>query len=92
MKFKISSELKNVIGKDLISNDFIAIFELVKNSYDAHANKVKIIFREDKIIIEDDGKGMDEEDLVNKWLFVAYSAKKNGEEDKELEDDKIELY
>jgi hypothetical protein len=30
MKFKISSELKNIIGQDLIVNDQVAIFELVK--------------------------------------------------------------
>ena len=29
MKFKISSGLKSIIGRDLITNDFVAIFELV---------------------------------------------------------------
>lgn len=86
MEFKISSELKNIIGKDLIVNDEVAIFELVKNSYDAHATRVDIEFKKDKIIIRDNGKGMDLDDLQNKWLFVAYSAKKDGSEDKELEE------
>ena len=40
LQFKISSALKNIIGSDLISDDFIAVFELVKNSYDAHSTKV----------------------------------------------------
>ena len=44
MQFKISSALKDIIGRDLINDDFIAIFELVKNSYDAYATKVKISF------------------------------------------------
>lgn len=30
MRFKISSALKDLIGKDLITNDNVAIFELVK--------------------------------------------------------------
>ena len=30
LSFEISSALKSVIGKDLITNDFVAIFELVK--------------------------------------------------------------
>lgn len=81
LKFKISSSLKNIIGRDLITDDFIAVFELVKNSYDAYATKVNIKFEEDKITIEDNGKGMDYHDLLNKWLFVAYSAKKDGTED-----------
>lgn len=29
LQFKISSALKDIIGKDLISDDYIAIFELV---------------------------------------------------------------
>ncbi len=88
LKFKISSALKSVIGKDLITDDLIAIFELVKNSYDAHATQVKLkfinIYDPDKvstIIIEDDGKGMSYNDILEKWLFVAYSAKQNGTED-----------
>ncbi|SMN01908.1 putative two-component system sensor histidine kinase, putative heat shock protein [uncultured Candidatus Thioglobus sp.] len=84
MEFRISSELKNIIGQDLIVNDQVAIFELVKNSYDAHATRVDIIFEENKITIRDNGKGMSLKDLKNKWLFVAYSAKKNNEEDEKL--------
>jgi DNA mismatch repair ATPase MutL len=71
LQFRISSELKNIIGKDLITDDFIAVFELVKNSFDAYAKKVTIRFEEDKISIQDDGKGMTLEDLKTKWLFVA---------------------
>tara|TARA_R110002050_G_scaffold291601_2_gene446207 strand:- start:429 stop:2672 length:2244 start_codon:yes stop_codon:yes gene_type:complete len=86
LQFRISSGLKNIIGRDLITDDFIAIFELVKNSYDAHATKVLIEFENlntsDAIIrITDNGKGMNYDDLLNKWLFVAYSAKKDGTED-----------
>jgi signal transduction histidine kinase len=80
--FKISSALKDIIGRDLITDDFIAIFELVKNSVDAKASKIEIIFpSDDKIIISDNGKGMSHDDLLEKWLFVAYSAKKEGIED-----------
>jgi signal transduction histidine kinase len=86
LQFRISSGLKNIIGRDLITDDFIAIFELVKNSYDAHATKVLIEFENlnspNAIIrITDNGKGMNYDDLLNKWLFVAYSAKKDGTED-----------
>jgi len=81
MRFKISSALKDLIGKDLITNDYIAIFELVKNAYDAYANKVEIKFEDDKIIIADNGKGMTFEDVRDKWLFLGFSAKKDGSED-----------
>ena len=81
LSFRVSSGLKNIIGKDLISDKYIAIFELVKNSYDAKAHNVKISFLEDEhampyISISDNGVGMNYEDIVGKWLFVAYSEKK----------------
>jgi signal transduction histidine kinase len=86
LRFKVSSALKNIIGSDLISDDFIAVFELVKNAYDAHATRVEVCFvdlytENAKIIIQDNGKGMNYDDLINKWLFVAYSAKKDGTEE-----------
>lgn len=82
-KFRISSALKDIIGRDLITNDFVAIFELVKNSFDAGAKHVRVLFADDLIVIVDDGKGMSRSDILSKWLFVAYSAKKTGEEDPE---------
>lgn len=83
LKFRISTGLKNIIGKELINNDDIAIFELVKNSYDAKAKHVKIIFKDilgprsnAKIFIVDDGKGMSFNDIKEKWLSVGFSEKK----------------
>lgn len=87
LNFRISSALKNLIGKELITDEFVAVFELVKNSFDADAKTVKIVFKNQydkekaQIIIWDDGKGMSIDDLKNKWLFVGYSAKKDGTED-----------
>ncbi len=84
--FKISSALKNLIGSDLITDNFVAVFELVKNSFDARATEVKITFEDiysknPKIVIQDNGKGMDNEDLNEKWLFLGYSAKRDNTED-----------
>jgi signal transduction histidine kinase len=81
LNFRISSQLKSVIGRDLITDDYVAIFELVKNAFDAKAEKVDLYFAKNQIHIIDDGKGLSYDDLVNKWLFVAYSAKKDGSED-----------
>ena len=81
--FKVSSGLKDLIGRDLITNDFVAVFELVKNSFDAYAKVVRILFENDRIVIADDGKGMSRADILNKWLFVAYSAKREGTEDED---------
>lgn len=78
LHFKTSSGIKSIVGKDLITDKFVAIFELVKNSYDAGAKQVTITFDKNKITILDDGHGMSKDDLVNKWLNLAYSEKKEG--------------
>lgn len=90
--FKISAALKDLIGKELITDEFVAVFELVKNSFDANASKVEIIFENNyssenaRIVIKDNGKGMNYSDLKNKWLFVAYSAKRTGSENDDYRD------
>ena len=81
LSFRVSAGLKNIIGRDLISDKYIAIFELVKNSYDAGAYEVDISFvttdaGQNQIIISDNGCGMTYTDIVEKWLFVAYLEKK----------------
>ena len=81
MEFKISSALKDHIGRELITDDNVAIFELVKNSYDANSKNVKIIFKDvksnnPKIFVVDNGHGMSKKDLETKWLFLAFSEKK----------------
>ncbi len=76
--------IKNIIGKELINNDNVAVMELVKNSYDAGAKNVTVEFRNLKnpdrknheLIIADDGIGMTKEDIENKWLNLAYSIKR----------------
>lgn len=86
LQFRVSAELKNILGRDLITSPDIAILELVKNSYDAHASKVEITFDDDYLSIADNGKGMSKKDLIDKWLFVAYSAKSDGTEDQNYRD------
>ena len=76
MHFDVSTGLKRVLGSELITNDEVAIFELVKNSFDAKATAVELYFGPDSVVIADNGVGMTYEDLNTKWLFVAYSAKR----------------
>lgn len=84
LHFKTSSGIKNIVGKDLITDRFIAIFELVKNAYDAKASNVIVSFDfslvddSQKLTIRDNGTGMSRADLENKWLYLAYSEKKEG--------------
>lgn len=79
--FKVSARLKDLIGRELITDDFVAVFELVKNSFDAHATSVQLLFEPGLIAIADNGKGMSRDAIIHRWLFVAYSAKRDGSED-----------
>ena len=44
LHFQTNAKLGKLIGRELITNNIIAVFELIKNSYDAFANKVIIEF------------------------------------------------
>lgn len=72
--FRPRARLLLQLGDQLIKNESIALLELVKNSYDADASKVKVIMRNvdeidnGTIVIEDDGVGMDWNIIENVWL------------------------
>lgn len=83
--FKTNTLLKNLVGKDLINDDNIAVVELVKNAYDAGADDVLVRFESftegkttdaSRIVIVDKGCGMSLADIKDKWLNIAYSEKK----------------
>lgn len=75
LKIRPYARLITMLGDQLIKNELIALVELIKNSYDADASWVKVSFidfKEDfslkstsKIIIEDNGCGMDTNILKN---------------------------
>lgn len=83
VNFKPRARLLIQLGDQLIKNESIALVELVKNSYDADANKVDIYMEnvEDPdngiIIIEDDGYGMSPEIVENVWLEPGADFKSN---------------
>ena len=75
--------IKNIIGKELINDDNVAVMELVKNSYDAGTTTVTVEFMNlkneninNELFIVDNGHGMSKEDILHKWLNLAYSIKR----------------
>ncbi len=65
------------LGAELVTNDLVAIVELVKNAYDAFATRVDIRFAKDEetservLEISDNGCGMDYDTIVDSWTMVG---------------------
>ena len=74
--FRVHPRVFESLGNDLVTDDIVAVIELVKNSYDALAVNVHLKFDENQpygryLEIEDDGYGMTREVLENVWCLVA---------------------
>ena len=87
--FRVSSFVKDILGRNLVTDEFVAVFELVKNGIDAGATwvHVEVDPRGDKLSIVDDGKGMDARGIRDRWLLLAYSAKADGSEGGTISED-----
>src|SRR2546422_7341160 len=77
--FRPRARLLKLIGAELISDEVVAVTELVKNAHDADATTVTVRFigagDESRIEVIDDGLGMDRETLLNGWMEPAGSTK-----------------
>lgn len=91
LKIRPYARLLTMLGEQLIKNEQIALAELIKNSYDADADWVKVSFigfeqkkgssafeitKESKIVIEDNGCGMTMDVIEDSWMNPATPYKK----------------
>jgi signal transduction histidine kinase len=72
-RFRPRARLLQLLGDQLIGSPRLAVFELVKNAYDADASKVHLSFMDlgtdaARIIIRDNGQGMDRDTVTGVWL------------------------
>jgi hypothetical protein len=80
-KLRPRARIIRTIGRDLISNEVVALVELIKNAYDADARKVRIVFEDPLepsqggILIEDDGVGMPLTTIQKAWFEPATVSK-----------------
>ena len=73
--FTVDSELLRELGERLVGRQYIALAELVKNSFDADATRVEIRIQDDAIEVSDNGHGMTEDDFANRWMRVGSTHK-----------------
>ena len=85
LRIRPYARLLTMLGDQLIKNERIALVELIKNAYDADADRVEVRFegfREDmthdhdsRIVVRDDGTGMSLETVRTRWMNPAAPQK-----------------
>ena len=75
IQFTVDAELLRELGERLVGRQYIALAELVKNSYDADATKVEICIGVDSIEVSDNGHGMTFDDFEGRWMRVGSTHK-----------------
>lgn len=75
---RVRSHILRLLGDQLVGHDRLAIFELVKNAYDADAEDVQVVvdLRAKKITVRDDGCGMSADTIKNRWLDIGTDSKR----------------
>lgn len=78
-RFEISLSVLNHLGRGLYRDIITILGEAISNSWDADATNVWINFDKEasRLVIMDDGEGMDENDFQNKFLKIGYSKRKD---------------
>ena len=85
LRFSVDSQLLGELGERLVTKNYIALAELVKNAYDADATRLTIRLRKSKsgqaskdseICLEDNGQGMTFQEVKNYWMRIATPIKK----------------
>lgn len=79
LKIRPYARLLTMLGEQLIKNEQIALAELIKNSYDADADWVRVEFNHvldadsgiPTIVVEDNGSGMNFETIQKSWMNPA---------------------
>ena len=77
LPFRPRARLLQLLGDELIGSPRLAVFELVKNAYDADAATVRVVLEDidnsrASIIVEDDGEGMTLDTIRDIWLVPGH--------------------
>lgn len=77
--FNVSAKTARLIGRENVSNLEGALIELIKNTYDADAKKCIVYYEHssDTLFIIDNGTGMNKDVIINNWMTIGSSTKKD---------------
>jgi len=85
LQFNVDSQLIGELGERLVTNNYVALSELIKNAYDADSTDALISLKNikkgnkkpgaSKIVVEDHGVGMTFEQVRDQWMRIATANK-----------------
>ncbi len=86
LTFTVDSQLLEELGERLVGKPYIALAELVKNSYDADSFKATITLdpRNNRIQVSDLGQGMTLKEFEDYWMRVGSRHKERQKVSKSL--------
>ena len=78
--FRPRARMLRLLGDELIGSPRLAVFELVKNAYDADATEVRVCLEiasdgKSRITVSDDGEGMSMDTLKSVWLVPGHDQR-----------------
>ena len=83
LRWRFDVNTFRLLGRELITDRITAVFELVKNCYDANSTSVCVDFQsvsqkntQGRIVISDNGIGMSFDDIRDKWMVVGTNNKR----------------
>lgn len=79
LHFTVDSALLRELGERLVGKPYIALAELVKNSYDADATKatIDLDLKKDHIAVHDNGHGMELTEFKDFWMRIGSTHKEH---------------
>ncbi len=92
--FRTKARAIDLLGKNQIADLPTAITELWKNGYDAYGDYLDAKLYSsgykgleyDVFLLSDDGHGMNEDDILNKWIVIGTDSKRNKSNEPAVED------
>lgn len=75
IKFQADSALIRELGERLVGAPHVALAELVKNAYDADATRCVVRLEPDRIVVSDNGHGMEESEFRSLWMIIGTTNK-----------------
>ncbi|EAJ8306485.1 hypothetical protein FCU13_04730, partial [Campylobacter jejuni] len=76
IEFSIANKAVNHLGRKLYNSNPPAIAELIANSYDAYATQVDIVLNKTFLVVADNGKGLNVDELQKKYAKIGRNKDK----------------